>query len=62
MDDIITIVVEDVSVSLLREQQGSLISLLSDDTIHEITKQNLEGLLNLVDHMLDKAEGYISKL
>jgi len=53
MSTVITLLtVGPVDVDLLRQQRGLLLTLLNADSPFE-----LDGLVDLLDHMLDVAEG-----
>ena len=53
-----TITVPNVSVPLLRRQRNALIEIAGDDTNSQPKRQvALDGVINLLDSMLDIAEG-----
>lgn len=55
-----TIVVPNVDINLLRRQRDWLLNdIMRDPTFNELPKPELiDGILNLLDEMLDIAEGY----
>ena len=58
-----TITVQDVNIHLLRRQRDIVVSLLSNGDSTQLNQNNwqdLEGLVNLCDEMLDIAEGFKS--
>jgi len=58
---IMDILVEDISVDLLREQRDELLKLIGDaQGIHtgRYKVEKIDGLINLLDYMLDVAEGF----
>ena len=55
------ILVEDISVDILREQRDELLKLLHDaHGIHtgRYKVEKIDGLITLLDYMLDVAEGF----
>ena len=55
------ILVEDISVDLLREQRDELLKLIGDAQgiqTERYKTEKIEGLINLLDYMLDVAEGF----
>ena len=53
----VDIVVKNVDVAMLREQRDDLIAAIKD--VEGIsTVESLDGIVNLLDAMLDNAEGY----
>ena len=52
------IVVNDVDVDLLREQRNTLSSLHVDYKLKKEEQEHIDGIVNLLDNMLDIAEGF----
>jgi len=52
------IVVKNVDVPMLREQRDTLINVIAKEIGREDQADSLEGIVNLLDVMLDNAEGF----
>lgn len=53
-----TITVELIDVEMLREQRDSLLTIESSDVSNGVDS-NVKGVISMLDHMLDKAEGHV---
>jgi len=53
-----TIIVDNVDVDLLRQQRDTVLNDIHWDFKSNETKGKLQGLVNLLDNMLDIAENY----
>jgi len=53
-----TIIVDNVDVDMLRQQRDTVLNDIHWDFKSNETKGKLQGLVNLLDNMLDIAENY----
>ena len=50
------ILAEDVDIDLLRKQRNELVELAQGK--RHVNETDFDGIINLLDHMLDQAEGF----